>query len=89
MAYGDSVIVKQPKAKQTIATCLVAPVVPVTLGLMKLDHVVNQHRLSGKQEGAIVIGKQDDGKLSICIAVGAEPASKWDYAAATSEITPA
>ena len=89
MAYGDKFIEKRPKSVQTVATCLVAPVLDFTTELAVAAHPVNQHRLSGKQEGAIVIGSDTSGKLHICIAIGSEPTSEWDYASLDAVVQPA
>lgn len=76
-----------PKAVETIATALAAPVVSFE-DLKKLESTINLTELSGKREGSVVIAKATDGKWYICVAEDDLPKSKWNCVELNTPILP-
>lgn len=60
----------------TTATALPLPIV-TEAEIGNAASALNTHRLSGKQEGAMVLLKKADEKLYIAVATGSEPSSPW------------
>lgn len=77
-----------PKGTATYATHLIAPVVPEA-ALRDNSHLINDAKVSGKQEGALVICERFNGDLVYAIARGILPTDGWDLATAGSKVTPA
>lgn len=76
-----------PKAEATFATHLLAPVVDINL-LGESTHPINDAVVSGKQKGAWVITKADNGDLSVAVAAGSLPTDKWFPATVGSKVSP-
>lgn len=79
---------KTPKGRQTYATHLLAPIVPLA-SLSDIDNPINDTVVSGKQIGAWVITRAADGTLSFAVASGSLPSDKWYPAKAGTKVTPA
>lgn len=78
-----------PKAKQTYATHLIAPIVPQSV-LGDVNHDINDAAKSGKHKGALVICKlTSGGKLVYAFARGPLPADPWDIATSGTDVVPA
>lgn len=78
---------KTPKAQQTYASHLLAPVVMIG-ALSDIDSFINNTALSGKQEGAWVITEAVDGTLSLAVASGSKPEDKWFPVQPDGKVTP-
>lgn len=89
--YGDpntatgKAFVKQQVV--TTATVMALPVV-TEAEIKSAKSMINTHRLSGKQKGAMVIVEKPDQSLHIAVADGPLPTDVWNLAHLDTDVTP-